>query len=83
VLHRSQGGLGIGLTLVRSLVEMHGGSVEAHSDGPGRGARFVVKLPAMAITPAVLSRPGGGRDEPVPPLARPVVPDKPALPGAR
>jgi PAS domain S-box-containing protein len=51
-LARSQGGLGIGLTLVRSLVEMHGGSVEAHSDGPGRGSEFVVRLPILAENPA-------------------------------
>ena len=44
---RAQGGLGIGLTLVRSLVEMHGGRVEAHSDGPGTGSEFVVWLPAL------------------------------------
>jgi PAS domain S-box-containing protein len=44
-LERSQGGLGLGLTLVKSLVEMHGGSVEAHSDGPRRGSEFVVRLP--------------------------------------
>ncbi len=42
---RAQGGLGIGLTLVKSLVEMHGGSVQAHSAGPGRGSEFVVRLP--------------------------------------
>ena len=42
---RSTGGLGIGLTLVRRLVEMHGGSVEAVSDGPGRGSAFIVRLP--------------------------------------
>ena len=42
---RSQGGLGIGLTLAKSLVEMHGGGVEAHSDGPGQGSEFVVRLP--------------------------------------
>jgi signal transduction histidine kinase len=44
-LNRSQGGLGIGLAIVRRLVEMHGGTVTAHSDGPGTGAEFVVTLP--------------------------------------
>jgi len=44
---RSQGGLGIGLTLVKRLVELHGGSVGAHSDGPGQGSRFVVRLPGV------------------------------------
>jgi PAS domain S-box-containing protein len=44
-LDRSHGGLGIGLTLVRSLVKMHGGKVEARSDGPGTGAEFIVRLP--------------------------------------
>jgi signal transduction histidine kinase len=41
---KAQGGLGIGLTLVRSLVELHGGRVEAHSDGRGKGSRFSVSL---------------------------------------
>jgi CheY-like chemotaxis protein len=44
-LERAQGGLGIGLTLVRNLVEMHGGAVTAQSDGEGRGSTFVVRLP--------------------------------------
>jgi signal transduction histidine kinase/DNA-binding response OmpR family regulator len=43
--NRERGGLGLGLTLVRSLVEMHGGSVSAASDGPGRGSAFEVRLP--------------------------------------
>jgi PAS domain S-box-containing protein len=51
-LARSEGGLGIGLTLVRSLVEMHGGSVEARSEGPGKGSEFVVRLPALRVSPA-------------------------------
>jgi two-component system CheB/CheR fusion protein len=44
-LDRAAGGLGVGLTLVRALVEMHGGSVEAHSDGEGKGSEFVIRLP--------------------------------------
>ncbi len=44
-LERAQGGLGIGLTLVRRLVELHDGSVTARSDGPGKGSEFVVRLP--------------------------------------
>jgi signal transduction histidine kinase/ActR/RegA family two-component response regulator len=50
----SQGGLGIGLTLVRRLVELHGGAVEAHSNGPGTGSEFVVRLPLGQDTHQVL-----------------------------
>lgn len=50
-LDRGEGGLGLGLAIVRTLVERHGGSVSARSDGPGRGSEFVVTLPA-ARTPA-------------------------------
>ena len=66
-LDRAEGGMGVGLTLVRSLVEMHGGAVEAHSDGPECGSEFVVRLPLAARpaqeVPEVLPRkpwPGGG-----------------------
>jgi PAS domain S-box-containing protein len=47
-LERSRGGLGIGLTLVKKIVELHGGSVSASSAGPGQGSELVVRLPALA-----------------------------------
>jgi len=47
---RARGGLGIGLSLVQGIVNLHGGKVEAHSAGPGRGAEFVVRLPLSAST---------------------------------
>jgi signal transduction histidine kinase/ActR/RegA family two-component response regulator len=51
-LERSQSGLGVGLTLARRLVELHGGTLEASSEGPGRGSAFVARLPiASAATP--------------------------------
>ena len=48
-IDRAQGGLGLGLSIVRGLVEMHGGSVAAHSDGLGKGAVFTVRLPLCAV----------------------------------
>lgn len=66
VLHQSQGGLGIGLTLVRRLVEMHGGSVTAYSEGPGKGSEFVVRLPTLSAKPSIpVGRAAGGGGEPV------------------
>ena len=61
-IDRAQGGLGVGLALVRSLVELHGGSVSAHSEGPGKGSEFVVTLPLcpahVELVTAVSENPG-------------------------
>lgn len=62
-LDRSQGGLGIGLTIVHRVVTMHGGTVEAHSDGPGRGSEFAVGLPcAVAKVDTQPQGPSAPRD---------------------
>ncbi|NVI83548.1 ATP-binding protein [Janthinobacterium sp. BJB401] len=64
-------GLGIGLSLARQFAEMHGGSIDAYSDGPGRGSRFIVTLPASAgdapavMPPAAVQEPPTGASEPV------------------
>jgi signal transduction histidine kinase/CheY-like chemotaxis protein len=59
-IERSEGGLGLGLTIVRHLTELHGGRVWARSEGPGRGSEFTVELPAAHSAPVA---------DPVPPLA--------------
>ncbi len=71
VLGRAEGGLGIGLSLVRGLVTLHGSSVEARSDGPGKGSEFIVRLPigapaaaAQIDAPAEAAAPGGSVAEP-------------------
>jgi CheY-like chemotaxis protein len=56
-LDRSRGGLGLGLSLVKSFVEMHEGSVGARSDGPGKGSTFVLRLPLAAEPPEAAPAP--------------------------
>src|SRR5262249_52116406 len=64
-LERSQGGLGIGLTLVKRLVEMHGGQIEARSEGLGKGSEFVVLLPVVLDVSGPLA--SAQKEEPVAP----------------
>jgi signal transduction histidine kinase len=59
-LERARDGLGLGLTLVKNLVEMHDGTVEAKSAGPGRGSEFVVRLPLLSGPPAAQPREPAG-----------------------
>jgi PAS domain S-box-containing protein len=68
-LDRSEGGLGIGLALVQRLAQLHGGTVEAHSDGAGRGSEFLLRLPLSTSPP--------GPAEPVDHLAEDCVPEAP------
>jgi PAS domain S-box-containing protein len=66
-LARAQGGLGLGLALVRGLVEQHGGAVSARSEGPGRGAEFRISLPLAASD---VASPGRGEEGPASPRSR-------------
>ncbi|HVS76931.1 MAG TPA: hybrid sensor histidine kinase/response regulator [Steroidobacteraceae bacterium] len=61
---RQSSGLGLGLTLVREIVALHGGSVAAHSDGPGAGSSFSVRLPAARPVPPAAARVDGAEREP-------------------
>jgi signal transduction histidine kinase/predicted PurR-regulated permease PerM len=90
---RAQGGLGLGLSIVRDLVELHGGQVRAESEGEGKGARFVLSLPASTVTPSLRPMPiartkevtgeqGAGAGD-RPPVAEPAVDRRRNLPPAR
>ncbi|WP_434382424.1 ATP-binding protein [Melittangium boletus] len=72
-LDRSQGGLGIGLTVVKNLVDLHGGTIEARSEGVGRGSEFIVRLPLSEgpATPTASPSPASPAPAPVPESAPP------------
>jgi PAS domain S-box-containing protein len=62
-IDRPEGGLGVGLTLVERLVGLHGGTVQAHSEGPGKGSRFVVRLPARMAKHGGPGATGSGEEQ--------------------
>jgi CheY-like chemotaxis protein len=63
-LDRAQGGLGVGLALVRGLTALHGGSVEARSEGPGKGSEFIVRLPIVEAAEEAAPVPRGQGEPP-------------------
>ena len=67
-LDRSEGGLSVGLTLVKAIIELHGGTITASSDGPGMGSEFTFRLPLASPlgTKATLSKATPLESEPVP-----------------
>ncbi|HEX8354044.1 MAG TPA: PAS domain S-box protein, partial [Pyrinomonadaceae bacterium] len=79
--NRAHGGLGLGLAIVRHLAEMHGGTVEAESPGPGQGATFRVKLPLHAVY--AVSPPAGGGEAQARPAAEASLNCPPELHGLR
>jgi PAS domain S-box-containing protein len=69
-LGRAQGGLGIGLALVKNLVELHSGSVDVKSDGPGLGSEFIVRLPSLPVRTGSLSNDDLADSQALPPSAK-------------
>jgi len=72
-LDRARGGLGIGLTLVRDIVELHGGAISAHSAGVGLGSEFIIRLPALAEEVSALAAPRARISRVEPPTPRRVL----------
>ncbi len=70
-LDRAQGGLGIGLTLVSALVKMHGGTIEARSEGVGKGSEFIVHLPVVVEVNALKPENRAGRKSSAEPAVTP------------
>jgi CheY-like chemotaxis protein len=70
---RSDGGLGIGLALVKGLVELHGGRIEARSEGLGKGSEFIVSLPRSLVADAPVQKPGPASTDRAPQIPRRVL----------